>query len=234
MFSTSTKCIRVCGVGAIFLAGFFLWSATVLNSNPTSSQPHTEAKTERTRRPDGEWPELHNSYYHYAVQVPPGTNVCHSIREGRGEDCETRIFEDQEVGKNDTIQAILPPLGGLEIRAVPNSTTLSAVVYGQRSLALNRRYNPDARYRGEKRLKFAGKDSFQFVAVKQFEERGGAINEAETLVNEPQFFQEASEDRRFSEPHRVIYFDHQGFMFRIIFPEKNTTTERLVRSLKLE
>jgi hypothetical protein len=111
---------------------------------------------------------------------------------------------------------------------------MSAVEFAKELIQLNRLYadNPDIKNIEEKQSKFAGQDAYEFIAVGGFEERGlKYAMAAEDGVVKSEEVKKAGEGIILETEHKVIYFDHNGYMYRIIYPY-NPEAEKIINSFR--
>lgn len=81
---------------------------------------------------------------------------------------------------------------------------------------------------------FKGRTAFSYVANGAFEERGSAVSFGDKGPFSIMQSNNPSELRQglvLDVPHRVVYFDANGFAFRLIYPEKGVMSKVIVDSL---
>jgi type II secretory pathway pseudopilin PulG len=182
-----------------------------------------------------------NSHYKFSLEVPENLAYClNDFCDNSVEDKNIQYFkiDGYEFLKYQRIEAKkgVPTLIYLEIEPRKNSLGMSAVDFAKRSLELNRQYRPEKDYYAqEAETVFAGENAFTFIASSGFEERGlkhTYINGQSAVENAPEFFESAGEGRSLESPHQVIYFDHNGFMYRIMYPIENKVAVDIIDSFK--
>lgn len=84
---------------------------------------------------------------------------------------------------------------------------------------------------------FKGYTAFSYIANGAFEERGSAISfgsKGPFAIMQSNNPSELRQGLALSVPHRVAYFDANGFAFRIIFPENSAIAKNIVQSLSFK
>ena len=121
----------------------------------------------------------------------------------------------------------------LEIKPRRNLVDMSAVDFAKRSIDFNRKYSKNLKdaYSREEKIVFAGEDAYSFIAEKGFEERGSLVDD-EGVKDSPEFYETAGEGTLLELPHKVIYLDHEGIMYRIIYPIENEIAVDIIDSFK--
>lgn len=120
----------------------------------------------------------------------------------------------------------------IEIYPLKNSLGMSAIDFAKRSLELSRKYRPDKKYYSEeKEGEFNGIKTFEFLATGGFEERGKQI-EGNAAVNAPDLFEKADEGLSLEVPHKIIYFDYNGMIYRVMYPIGNKLADEIIDSFE--
>lgn len=84
---------------------------------------------------------------------------------------------------------------------------------------------------------FKGYTAFSYIANGAFEERGSAVSfgsKGPFAIMQSNNPSELRQGLALSVPHRVAYFDANGFAFRIIFPENSKTAKSIIESLSFK
>lgn len=84
---------------------------------------------------------------------------------------------------------------------------------------------------------FKGYTAFSYIANGTFEERGSAVSfgsKGPFAIMQSNNPSELRQGLVISVPHRVVYFDANGFAFRLIFPENSKTAKSIVQSLSFK
>jgi hypothetical protein len=184
-----------------------------------------------------------NSYYKFSLDTPQGLEYCLSdmcldnnsvLDENinfKIEDHQFFKYQDIKKDNNKVINSLL------EIKIRKDLSDISIVDFTKRSIELNRKYSKNSKdaYSQEEIITFLGENSYTFIANGGFEERGLFYNEKMEVFmkdDESESIQRAGEGVLLTEPHKVIYFNHNGFMYRIIYPIENEVAENIINSFK--
>lgn len=183
-----------------------------------------------------------NTFYQYILEYPTGLEYC------LNDFCDNSVADDDiQYFKIDGFQFLRyenvsvtkssPTFAVLEITASKNNLGMSAVDFAKRSLELNEQYAPEKDYYSEETetiIVETGDEAFTFIATGGFEERGlkhTYIDGEPAVENAPEFFEKAGRGMSLSGPHRVLYFDHDGVMYRLIYPIENDIAVDIIASL---
>src|SRR3989344_5495801 len=182
-----------------------------------------------------EWLTAKNSTDGYAIDLPQGTKFC--VSSGEGADCTNKI--SKSTTNIDGVSAFLINLGleftdsNVEISVSKNGLKMSAVDFAKRSLKLNQEYDRGSWYSDAKEISFAGVPAYSFLATGGFVERGRSFLGADGFsIDDPTFYEKAGEGRVLSGAYRVIYFDHAGLIYRIIYPANDEIIQQAIDSFK--
>lgn len=182
-----------------------------------------------------------NDYYNFSIALPTDLQYClNDFCDNSVEDKNIQYvsitgfqllkYEGREITKG------VPTLIDLEINPRKNSLGMSAVDFAKRSLELNNTYNPErSSYSAASETTFAGEPAYTFIANRIFEERGLKLSYVDgelAAVNAPEFFEKIGQGRMLEAAHRVIYFDHDGVMYRIMYPIDTPVVADIIESFK--
>lgn len=84
---------------------------------------------------------------------------------------------------------------------------------------------------------FKGYTAFSYIANGAFEERGSAVSfgsKGPFAIMQSNNPSELRQGLVLEVPHRVAYFDANGFAFRVIFPENSVTAKKIIQSLSFK
>ena len=168
-----------------------------------------------------------NTYYNFQVILPEGTEYClNDFCENSADDKDMQHFKvsyGSDLG-----------LSYLEIRPLKNELGMTAVEFGKRLLELNEQYdNPIDFYSDAEEIMFAGEPAYRFLATGGFEERGLSTlpsGDVYAATDSDEFIEVAGEGVLLAEPHYVMYFDHNGTMYRVLYPQKQYRAEQIIDS----
>jgi hypothetical protein len=184
-----------------------------------------------------------NLYYNFSLNTPQGLEYCLSDMcldnnavldknvNFKIDDHQFLKYLDIEMDNNKVINSLL------EIKIRKSLLDVSIVNFTKRSIELNRKYSKNHKdaYSQEEIITFLGEDAYTFIAKRGFEERGLSYSEEMEIFlkdDESDSIQRAGEGILLTELHRVIYFNHNGFMYRIIYPIENKVAVDIVDSFK--
>ncbi len=154
--------------------------------------------------------------------------------------CEDNFCQDDGIVGNGFYFSRFPLETGiikntLEIDFAKNSLDMSAIEFAKRSISLARQYsvyNKNA-YSQEKEVVFAGEKAYEFVATGAFEEFGKKTT-GQGWENAPEFYKKAGEGRTLGSPIKVLYLDHNGLIYRILYSPDYATTKGIIESFKFK
>jgi hypothetical protein len=177
-----------------------------------------------------------NSYYNFSLEIPDELDYCLSdMCIDKSIEDESHVFQIkvshflnyQNIEYKDAISTN----NCFEIRPRKNSLDMLAVDFAKRSLKLNQQYRPERKYYQEEEIMFAGEKAYTFITSSGFEERGASSTE-DGLKDSSEFFEKAGEGKLLDSLHRIIYFDHNGFIYRIIYPLENEIAKDIINSFR--
>ena len=162
------------------------------------------------------WETYMNKFTNYSLNFPKNTDWC--------------IAADMDCKKDASINGdfyltSLPSTEGIpqefSIVAYKSNLKISGVDAAKRSLELNKRYSPSTKdnYTSEQIINFAGEPAYTFTAINQFGQSGFVLDAGISLLTDPELLQRGpGEWRLLDGEHVVTYFEHDGYFFRIIYP----------------
>jgi len=176
-----------------------------------------------------------NSYYKFSINLPKDTEYC--INDCYADDFEDKDSTNFEINGNQLAKIDNTEFGKgsdlayIQIKFDKNKLGMSAIDFAKRSLEANKKYSKKDIYSKEEETTFAGEKAYSFVAEHGFEERGKIYNLSGVteLTNN---LSQAGEGRVLSVPHRVIYFDHEGYIYRILYPLNTNLAKEIIDSFK--
>lgn len=169
-----------------------------------------------------------NKYFGFSIDVPKDIKYClNDFCQNDGEDKDVQYFkiaEDLSEGDNGYIEH-------LQIRPIKNLLEMSAVAFGKKLFGWNKKYDKNAIYSKEKESTFAGQKSYEFIATRGFEERG-LVFTSDGAELELSKIEESGSGMLLDNPHKVIYFDHNGTMYRVMYPISSDVANKIIKSFK--
>jgi len=178
-----------------------------------------------------------NSHYNFSVDVPIGlkyclNDFCDDSAQDKDVNFKITAYNFLEY-QNIEITEEISTYPYLEIRPRKNLLGMSAIDFAKRSLDFNRKYSKNFKdtYSQEEKIVFAGEDAYSFIAEKGFEERGALVDD-EGAKDSPKFYETVGEGTLLELPHKIIYLDHDGIMYRIIYPIENEIAVDIIDSFK--
>lgn len=188
---------------------------TMLAEKPES----TETETIETQS----WIEEKNNFFKISLMYPPEFTVCHNI------DCtdvqEKKVDYWNITGKNKNTEEIR-----LSIYPRVNALNKLAIEFGQDVFDMNKEAgnvieNSDAIGIFNNQL------AYQFDVNTGFIEAGVELKPSQELVlNEEATPTEMS----FTTPHRIIYFDYSGLIYRIIHPLNEPVVNKILETVSFK
>lgn len=228
----------------------YFWQATVKKTTESELQGQITAlqnqidqmqqtsSNEQTENQDMATIDIYsNSHYQFSLGVPEDLAYClNDFCDNSVEDKNIQYFRIDGYDQGIEAKKGVPTLVYLEIKPQKNSLGMSAVDFAKRSLELNRRYRPEKNYYSqESETIFAGKNAYTFIADGVFEERGlkhSNVDGEPGVENAPEFFESPGEGRSLESPHKIIYLDYNGVMYRIMYPIENEIATDIINSFK--
>ncbi len=185
-----------------------------------------------------------NADYQFSVDIPVGLNYClNEMCLAQESTVKTNIFKIRSLDflkYQDPDNSNLKTKNSyLEIKVRPNNLQMSAISFAKHVLELNRKYSNKFKtaYSHEEEINFAGSKAYSFIASGAFEERGAVYdNQGALTIADPNssFVKKAGESNLLDTPHKIIYFDHQGSIYRIIYPLNNTIARDIIDSFQFD
>jgi len=214
--------------GVMFTANKDLSEATPTPIiTPTATPTLTDQQGTPTVSPKGEIGNYINKPGSFSLVLPTGYKYC-----------EDNFCQDDGIAGNGFYFSRFPLETGiikniLEIEFAKNSLGMSAIEFAKRSISLGRQYSVNCKnaYSQEKDSVFAGEEAYKFIATGCFEQYGNKLT-GEGWENAPEFFKSAGEGRMLAVPVEVIYLDHNGLIYRIIYSPDNDITKEIIESFK--
>ena len=235
----NTKIITLIIVILLIISGAWWWSTL---SKTKTYDPEIQQKLSKGKI-NGSMTKYTNSHYNFSLEIPENLEYClNDFCINDVEDNEIQYFkiDGYQLLKYEGVEPKkgIPTAAYLEIEVRRNSLGMSAVDFAKRSLQLNRQYKISKKdyYAQESETTFAGEKAYSFIATGGFEERGlkySNENGEPSVVNAPEFFEKAGQGRSLDSPHKIIYFDHNGFMYRILIPIENKIANTTINSFEL-
>jgi len=176
-----------------------------------------------------DWLTYTNREAGFTLRFPKGTKVCYPM--GEGTECratKTNISDkDLAVFHLEPAETVY-----LDINYLKNALGMSAVDYAKRSVRwIKADKTSNAVISQEQETTFAGQPAYSFVTANVFEQRGGAYDNNGDFIDDPAFYDKPGEGYLIARPHKIIYFDHGGYLFRVWYPADDAAGEAIVNSL---
>lgn len=179
-----------------------------------------------------------NAHYQFSIDIPAELNYC--LNDFCQNDVEDADIQHVTVSGHDLLQRDgfeREREGGLidfSIAPARNGLGMSAVEFAKRSLELNQQYRPrEENYMDEIETIFAGEPAYAFTATDGFEERGLSYTDSNRAVqDDSRFYEQAGLGLSLATPHRVIYLDHDGTFYRILYPLNSETAVDMINSFR--
>lgn len=212
-------------------------AVTPKTEEPVVVQPAKAPVTEKDEQPALAQKDktYTNKFYNFSITLPYNLEYClNDFCQNDVNDEEIQFFkiEGTQLLKYLGIeQHKLIPSGSIEIYPRKNSLGMSAVEFAKRSLELSKQYDKRFDKKGisdEKETFFAGEKAYEFTTIWGYQERGGKLTTAHAIENAPEFFEEAGEGVSTEEPTKIVYFDHNGVMYRVVYPLYDKTAKQIV------
>ncbi|MFH1523093.1 MAG: hypothetical protein ABIE43_04735 [Patescibacteria group bacterium] len=150
------------------------------------------------------------------------TQQCMLVQEP--EKCEIVWAIDSRLNTNERIK-FRPEI----IRIKPRKVELNAIEFAKTSIELEEKCSKDdIGYTDKKETFFKGAPAYEYIANKNFGE--GRVIE---YLNSNELYCKGGEGSVLNGyPHKIIYFDYDGYVWRIIYPLNNRAAEIIIESFK--
>ncbi len=215
---------------------------TNIVDTPSTTSSDSDTKADKQEVVLNEANTYINNFYNFSITFPKNLEYC--LNDFCQNDIEDKDLQHFKIDSYQLLKYLgikptkgTPTLSSIEIAPRKNLLNMSAIDFAKRSLKLNRQYRSENDYYSQEgETIFAGESAFEFTATGGFEERGaeGAHDESGTIAvkDSTMFIEKAGQGRSLEEPHRVIYLDHNGTMYRILYPINNKTAVEIMSSFK--
>jgi len=176
-----------------------------------------------------DWVTVTDNVAVYKIKLPVGTEFC-VPSDYEGGDCEQRI--SRETTKIDgAFYIMLKEDKGvrrldLEVDRSPNALNMSAIDFAKRTLKLSQDDGRGSDYSDAKEIVFAGIPAYSFKATGGFEEYGRAYGRGGS-IDAPEFYDHPGESRVLEGEYYVIYFDYDGMIFRLLYPNDDMVKQAI-------
>ena len=168
------------------------------------------------------WSKYENKFMNYEILIPGDLDWCVEGYNGDdGSDCvkDENRNGDLVIGQTSKEgRMIMHGSQSINITNFRNTLGISAVDFAKYSLSLNRKNHRDY-YSNERDVIFAGEPAYEFLAQDGFEESGLFFPGDATLLTDPERLKRAGFGISLPGLYKVIYLDHDGYLFRILVPE---------------
>lgn len=171
------------------------------------------------------WNSKTNNFFKLSFLYPQNYNLC------QNKNCETKLKDSQVDFWELTPQSNVADNSlnySLTIYPRINALKKLAIEFGQDMFDLNRVEN-NVIQNSEALGIFKDQLSYQFDVSSKFLEAGVLLQKNQKLVLDEEA---QATELLFSQPHRIIYFDYNGFIYRIIHPIKNETINKILETIK--